>query len=234
MRMWAQKCIGYFLQIAPKMRFNSLVSRHSARASEAKPVSAVAIIRRKNMVSRDSLRQVPIRCLKSFPDTELSASQKFAPTLVPAPTSWSISRVLTGFRGTFCAKRTMASPNCAVRSSRFLTEGLAGGASSRSTPAPARESSPHVQNSEACPGTTPVASDSDFGIRISFGFRASDFGLSLRYFILLPRRRTGTPAGTNHSGCTSASQSRGGNTPSWGWHPPDNAGRKSCSRCSCP
>ena len=79
--------IDYFLQMAPKIRFNSFASRQSNRASEARVSSAVATIRRKNIVSLNSLRQVPILCLKSLPDTELSASQKFAPTLVPAPTS---------------------------------------------------------------------------------------------------------------------------------------------------
>ena len=67
--------MGYFLQIAPKMRFSSLASRQSTRASEARPSSAVATMRRKNILSLDSFRHVPIFCLNSLPETASSASQ---------------------------------------------------------------------------------------------------------------------------------------------------------------
>ena len=67
--------MGYFLQIAPKMRFSSLASRQSTRASVARPSSAVATMRRKNMLSLDSFRHVPIFSLNSLPETASSASQ---------------------------------------------------------------------------------------------------------------------------------------------------------------
>ena len=79
--------IVIFLQMAPKMRFNSLASRHKTRASSANEGSAVEHMRRKNMLSLDSLRHVPMLFLKSLPETASVASQKFAPTLVPAPTN---------------------------------------------------------------------------------------------------------------------------------------------------
>src|SRR5262249_40893159 len=59
-----------FLQIAPKIRFSSLASFHNFRASSFMDGSAAAIIRRKNRVSLDSLRQVPMDFLKSFFETQ--------------------------------------------------------------------------------------------------------------------------------------------------------------------
>ena len=69
------KCRAYFRHIAPKIRLNSLASRHNFRAFSARDGSDFATMRKKNMVSFDSFRQVPIFCLNSLPDTESSASQ---------------------------------------------------------------------------------------------------------------------------------------------------------------
>src|SRR6185369_2955382 len=59
---------SHFLQIAPKIRFNSFASRQSLRASSFKLASEATTIRRKNIASFDSLRQVPMLLLKSLPD----------------------------------------------------------------------------------------------------------------------------------------------------------------------
>ena len=67
--------VFHFLQIAPKIRFSSLASRQSSRASGARDSSAAAIMRRKNIVSFDSFLQVPILFLKSLRETASSASQ---------------------------------------------------------------------------------------------------------------------------------------------------------------
>src|SRR5437763_11721062 len=52
-------------QIRLKMRWSECASFQSSRAADLKLGSETARIRRKNFVSRDSLRQVPMRCLKS-------------------------------------------------------------------------------------------------------------------------------------------------------------------------
>src|SRR5438874_3140781 len=65
----------YLRQMAQNIRCSSLASCQSFRASAFKEGSDIATIRRKNFVSRASLRQKPILCLKSFRETASSASQ---------------------------------------------------------------------------------------------------------------------------------------------------------------
>src|SRR5437773_1733268 len=67
--------ISHLRQMAQKMRCSSLASFQMTRASSFKLGSEVAIMRRKNLVSRASLRHVPILFLKSFRETPSSASQ---------------------------------------------------------------------------------------------------------------------------------------------------------------
>src|SRR2546430_15236367 len=64
-----------FLQIEPKIRFNSLASCQSTRASFFRFGSAVATILSQYLVSLDSFRQVPMLFLKSLFETASSASQ---------------------------------------------------------------------------------------------------------------------------------------------------------------
>ncbi len=72
---FALRIYHHFLQIAPKIRFSSLASRQRRRASSLSSGSALATMRRKNMVSLDSFREVPTLCLNSFLETASCASQ---------------------------------------------------------------------------------------------------------------------------------------------------------------